>query len=106
VHELSRRYWRSGTYGQSTARELVEMPEAEWGILRDRITDYRQGRPAGVVCRCVMCGEPEWQIPEHLVPEIFHRRVREQLRYLSKLPPWAEHEDLPNPSYEPGSLAI
>ena len=54
----------------------------------------------------VIAGEPEWQILEHLVPEIFHRRVREQLRYLSKLPPWAEHEDLPNPSYEPSSLAI
>ncbi|MET4492040.1 hypothetical protein [Bradyrhizobium sp. LA7.1] len=54
----------------------------------------------------VLAGEPEWQILEHLVPEIFHRRVREQLRYLSKLPPWAEHEDLPNPSYEPSSLAI
>ena len=47
-----------GGIGPVTARELVEMPEAEWGILRDRITDYRQGRPAGVVCRCVMCGDP------------------------------------------------
>lgn len=47
-----------GGIGPVTARELVEMPEAEWGTLRDRITDYRQGRPAGVVCRCVMCGDP------------------------------------------------
>ncbi|MCK1497917.1 hypothetical protein [Bradyrhizobium sp. 188] len=41
-----------------TARELIDMPDAEWGILRDRITDYRQGRTAGLNCRCVMCWDP------------------------------------------------
>ncbi|AOO85180.1 hypothetical protein BHK69_30760 (plasmid) [Bosea vaviloviae] len=47
-----------GNIGPVTARELVAMPSAEWGMLRDRITDYRQGRPVGLLCRCAMCGDP------------------------------------------------
>lgn len=47
-----------GEIGPVTARELVSMPAAEWGILRDRITDHRHGRPAGLLCRCAMCGDP------------------------------------------------
>lgn len=46
-----------GEIGPVTARELVEMPEAEWGTLRDRITDHRYGRPAGLLCRCAMCSD-------------------------------------------------
>lgn len=34
--------------------------------------------------------EPEWIILEKLVPEIFNPRIREQLRYLSMLPAWAD----------------
>ena len=45
-----------GGIGPVTARELVEMPKAEWGILRDRITDYRQGRPAGGLPVCHVRG--------------------------------------------------
>lgn len=47
-----------GEIGPVTARELVAMPQTEWGLLRDRITDQRHGRPAGLICRCVMCGAP------------------------------------------------
>ena len=53
----------------------------------------------------VLAGEPEWQILEHLARII--SVSREQLRYLSKLPPWAGGpKNVPNPSYEPSSLAI
>lgn len=34
--------------------------------------------------------EPEWIILQQLVPEIFDPRIREQLRYLSMLPDWAQ----------------
>jgi hypothetical protein len=47
-----------GAIGPVTARELVAMPEAEWGTLRDRITDYRQNRPSGLLACCAMCGNP------------------------------------------------
>lgn len=47
-----------GEIGPVTARELVAMPQTEWGLLRDRITDQRHGRPAGLICRCAMCGDP------------------------------------------------
>lgn len=47
-----------GVIGPVTARELVAMPNAEWGMLRDRITDQRHGRPAGLICRCAMCADP------------------------------------------------
>lgn len=47
-----------GEIGPVLARELVAMPEAEWGTLRDRITDYRNGRPSGLLCSCAMCSAP------------------------------------------------
>lgn len=47
-----------GSVGPVTARELVAMPEAEWGTLRDRITDYRQKRSSGLLAECAMCGDP------------------------------------------------
>src|ERR1700739_355702 len=42
--------------GPIRARELLAMTDDDWGILRDRITDRRAGRPAGLVARCMMCG--------------------------------------------------
>lgn len=47
-----------GAIGPVTARALVAMPSAEWGTLRDRITDHRHNRPSGLVARCLMCGDP------------------------------------------------
>jgi hypothetical protein len=46
-----------GDIGPVTTRELLTMPQTEWGMLRDRITDHRHGRPAGLICRCAMCGD-------------------------------------------------
>lgn len=47
-----------GEIGPVTARELVDMPEAQWGILKDRVTDYRSKRPAGLLATCLMCNDP------------------------------------------------
>lgn len=47
-----------GEIGPITAQELVGMPETRWGMLRDRITDYRNQRPAGLLCSCMMCDGP------------------------------------------------
>lgn len=47
-----------GAIGPVTARELIAMPEPEWGTLRDRITDHRYNRPTGLLARCMMCGDP------------------------------------------------
>ncbi|MEN6544283.1 hypothetical protein [Parvibaculum sp.] len=33
------------------------MPDDEWGILRDRITDRAQGKPTGLEARCLWCGD-------------------------------------------------
>jgi hypothetical protein len=41
--------------GPVTARELLELPEDNWGIIRDRITDYVSGKADGRVARCMMC---------------------------------------------------
>lgn len=40
--------------GPVTAHDLVAMPEDSWGLLRDRITDRRQGND-GLVARCLAC---------------------------------------------------
>lgn len=40
--------------GPVTAQDLVAMPEDTWGLLRDRITDRRQGND-GLVARCLAC---------------------------------------------------
>lgn len=40
--------------GPVTARELIALPEHRWGILRDRITDRRNGKD-GLVARCMAC---------------------------------------------------
>lgn len=40
--------------GPITARELLAMPENSWGLLRDRITDHRNGGD-GLVARCMAC---------------------------------------------------
>jgi len=40
--------------GPVTAQDLVGMPEDTWGLLRDRITDRRQGND-GVIARCLAC---------------------------------------------------
>ncbi len=47
-----------GEIGPVTARELVAMPQAEWGTLRDRITDHRHKRSSGLLAECAMCGDP------------------------------------------------
>ena len=41
--------------GPVTARELLEMPADDWGIIRDRITDFASGKVDGRVARCMMC---------------------------------------------------
>lgn len=40
--------------GPITARDLLSMPEDSWGLLRDRITDRRQGKD-GLLARCMAC---------------------------------------------------
>jgi len=40
--------------GPVAAHDLVAMPEDSWGLLRDRITDRRQGND-GLVARCLAC---------------------------------------------------
>lgn len=47
-----------GAIGPVTAKELIAMSSSEWGMLRDRITDFRHGRKTGLACRCMMCGDP------------------------------------------------
>jgi len=47
-----------GAIGPVTARALVAMPSAEWGTLRDRITDHRHNRPSGLMAKCLICGDP------------------------------------------------
>lgn len=41
--------------GPVSARELLRMPEDDWGIIRDRITDHTSGKTDGRVARCMMC---------------------------------------------------
>lgn len=41
--------------GPVTAVDLLAMPEDSWGIIRDRITDHRNGKD-GLVARCLACG--------------------------------------------------
>src|ERR1700687_3221874 len=41
--------------GPVTALELLGMPEDDWGIIRDRITDRASGKADGRVARCMMC---------------------------------------------------
>jgi hypothetical protein len=41
--------------GPLSARELLSMPEDDWGIIRDRITDRASGKADGRVARCMMC---------------------------------------------------
>jgi len=43
-----------GDNGPISAQELVAMPESEWGLLRDMITDHRNGGEGGVA-RCLAC---------------------------------------------------
>ena len=40
--------------GPVTARELLALPDDSWGLLRDRITDKRQGRD-GLEAHCMAC---------------------------------------------------
>lgn len=47
-----------GDIGPVSAQDLLAMPTHQWGNLRDRITDQRQGRSSGLFCRCMMCGDP------------------------------------------------
>ena len=42
--------------GVVTAVELVAMQEGDWGHLRARITDRRNGDPSGFRARCMACG--------------------------------------------------
>jgi hypothetical protein len=45
-----------GSIGPITARELISMPPDDWGILRDRITDYASSKKTdGLVAQCMMC---------------------------------------------------
>lgn len=40
--------------GPVTALDLLRMPENSWGLIRDRITDRRQGKD-GLAARCMAC---------------------------------------------------
>ncbi len=42
-------------FGLVSARELIAMPEDEWGILRDRITDFAVDKDGGRLARCMHC---------------------------------------------------
>ncbi|ACL02882.1 hypothetical protein Dalk_1179 [Desulfatibacillum aliphaticivorans] len=46
-----------GEIGPVSAQELIAMPESQWGLFRDRITDRHNGGE-GVEARCLMCGTP------------------------------------------------
>lgn len=42
--------------GPITAERLMAMSEAEWGLLRQRITDARRGRDHRSIAACLRCG--------------------------------------------------
>lgn len=44
-----------GPIGPISAPELIVMPEDDWGVLRDRITDHNSGKANGLIARCMMC---------------------------------------------------
>lgn len=48
----------AGGIGVLSADELLAMPNDEWGVLRDRLTDGRQGKANGLTARCTMCETP------------------------------------------------
>lgn len=43
--------------GPITAQELLAMSDDSWGLIRDRITDHRNGK-VGLVARCMACDSP------------------------------------------------
>ncbi|HEY9090249.1 hypothetical protein [Parasphingorhabdus sp.] len=43
--------------GPITAHELLTMPDDSWGLIRDRITDRRNGKD-GLVAWCMACESP------------------------------------------------
>lgn len=46
-----------GDIGPVSAKELMEMTNSQWGLLRDMITDKHNGGE-GVTAKCLMCGHP------------------------------------------------
>ena len=45
-----------GDIGPLSARELMAMPNDDWGLIRDRITDRNNGKCDGLLARCMCCG--------------------------------------------------
>lgn len=42
--------------GPVSAKQLIAMPETEWGLLRHAITDAWGGKPRRAIAECLMCG--------------------------------------------------
>lgn len=59
-------------------------------LLRGSVGDHIERAKQIMDGNLVLEHEPEWSVMAHLVPEIFDARIREQLRYLSALPLWAD----------------